>query len=288
VLDGLLITGRGVQVSGTRRREEGNQPPQTEGDLCELVIRHSTLVPGWGLLCDCEPEKPNEPSLELINSRAHITVEHSILGSIYVTADEVRTEPVKISISDSIVDATDAKYVAISSSGRKGRLLGHALLTIARCTVIGTVEVHAIELAENSIFVSPVLVGRRQQGCMRFCYVPPEESRTPRRYECQPDLVERPIQEKHAQHAFTDSERDERIEQARLRVIPKFNSLRYGVPTYCQLALTCATEISEGADDEAEMGVFHDLYQPQRLENLRARLDEYTPAGMDAGIIIAS
>jgi hypothetical protein len=36
------------------------------------------------------------------------------------------------------------------------------------------------------------------------------------------------------------------------------------------------------------MGVFHDLYQPQRYANLKARLDEYTPAGMDAGIIFAS
>ena len=36
------------------------------------------------------------------------------------------------------------------------------------------------------------------------------------------------------------------------------------------------------------MGVFHDLFQPQRAANLRARLDEYTPAGMDAGIIFAS
>ena len=288
MLDGLLITGRGVQVSGTRRRDTVNQPPQTEGDLCEVAIRHSTLVPGWGLLCDCEPEKPNEPSLELMNSRARITVAHSILGSIYVTADEVRTEPVKISISDSIVDATDATRVAIGSSGRKSRLLGHAVVTIARCTVIGTVEVHAIELAENSIFASPVLVGRRQRGCMRFCYLPPEKSRTPRRYACQPDLVERLIQETHAQHAISDAQRDEQIEQAWLRVIPQFNSLRYGVPTYCQLAVACATDISEGADDEAEMGVFHDLYQPQRLANLRARLDEYTPAGMDAGIIIAS
>jgi hypothetical protein len=36
------------------------------------------------------------------------------------------------------------------------------------------------------------------------------------------------------------------------------------------------------------MGAFHDLYQPQRAANLRARLDDYTPAGMDAGIIYAT
>jgi hypothetical protein len=36
------------------------------------------------------------------------------------------------------------------------------------------------------------------------------------------------------------------------------------------------------------MGVFHDLYQPQRAANLQARLDEFTPAGMDSGIIYAT
>jgi hypothetical protein len=33
------------------------------------------------------------------------------------------------------------------------------------------------------------------------------------------------------------------------------------------------------------MGAFHDLFQPQREDNLRTRLDEYTPAGTDAAIL---
>jgi hypothetical protein len=33
------------------------------------------------------------------------------------------------------------------------------------------------------------------------------------------------------------------------------------------------------------MGVFHDLFQPQREANLRARLAEFTPAGMNVGIV---
>jgi hypothetical protein len=36
------------------------------------------------------------------------------------------------------------------------------------------------------------------------------------------------------------------------------------------------------------MGVFHDLYQPQRLDNLAVRLSEFTPAGVDAGVIIVN
>ena len=83
-------------------------------------------------------------------------------------------------------------------------------------------------------------------------------------------------------------ERESAIAREQLRVRPQFNSIRYGTPTYCQLAGTCAEGIKRGADDESEMGVFHDLYQPQRTANLRARLEEYTPSGMDAGIIFAS
>ena len=47
-------------------------------------------------------------------------------------------------------------------------------------------------------------------------------------------------------------------------------------------------EITRGADDESELGVFHDLYQPERAASLRVRLDEFTPAGLDAGIFYAS
>ena len=36
------------------------------------------------------------------------------------------------------------------------------------------------------------------------------------------------------------------------------------------------------------MGVFHDLFEPQREANLRARLDEFTPAGAEAAVIFAS
>jgi len=61
--------------------------------------------------------------------------------------------------------------------------------------------------------------------------------------------------------------------------------MRYGSPVYCQLGFSCPEEITRGADDESEMGVFHDLFQPQRAINLRARLDEFTPAGMETGII---
>jgi hypothetical protein len=263
-LDGLLITGRGVQA---------------EGNLAEVCILHCTLVPGWELNDDCEPRRAAGASLELFNTSAVITIEHSIFGTIEVNQDEARMDPVRIRISDSILDATSPKLEALHGPGCP---VAPALLTIVRCTVLGFVKVHAIDLAENSIFYGLVTVARRQEGCMRFCYVPPG-SRTPRRYNCQPDLVMKAVEDNK-----DNTDKDSAKQREADRVRPLFNSMRYGTPTYCQLADACAEEIKRGADDESEMGVFHDLFQPQRAANLRARLDEFTPASMEAGIIYAS
>jgi hypothetical protein len=288
-LDGLLVTGRPVHI-------EGQEMEPRRGAVCpaEVNIRHCTLVPGWALDSECKPKRPAEPSLELFNVRASVHIEHSIVGSIQVNENAVKTDPIPIHVSDSILDATSDEGEAL---GAPGHLVAHTVLTIKRCTVFGIVDVHAIELAENSIFGNCLNVARRQLGCMRFCYVPPG-CRTPRRFDCQPDLAEK-LADKTAKEQIlklnpkaTEAEimaaQDRAREAARQRVCPQFTARRYGRPGYAQLAETCAEEIKRGADDESEMGVFHDLFQPQREANLRARLEEYTPAGMDAGIIFVS
>lgn len=280
-LDGLLIAGRGLQV---------------EGAIAGVIIRHSTLVPGWSLDPDCEPSQLEEPSLEITNAHPCVTIEHSIIGSIQVNIDEVRIDPLRIRLSDSILDATgsDCEGPACEAIGAAGSTIAHAVLTIVRSTVFGRIDTHAIELAENSIFMGTIRVARRQLGCMRFCYVRPV-SRTPKRYHCQPDLVEQLAENsliQTAEKAGQPKQDKAAIDAAKLleqeRVRPQFNSFRYGTPSYCQLAENCADEIKRGADDESEMGVFHDLFQPQREANLRVRLDEYIPARAEVGIIVSS
>jgi hypothetical protein len=194
-------------------------------------------------------------------------------------ADEVQSDPLALHLSDSIVDATRLERMAIGASTLP---LGFAVARIVRCTILGEVRVHAISLAENSIFMSHVCVGRRQVGCMRYCYVPPK-SRTPRRHRCQPDGVIAAVREQLPPEQSAPLEAREAQ-----RVRPRFTSIRYGVPAYCQLSCDCADEIRRGADDESELGAFHDLFLPQREANLRQRLDQFTPAGMDAGILFAN
>ena len=269
VLDGLVVTGRAVQVSGS---------------ISGVTIRHCTLVPGLGLECDCEPSRPAEPSLDILGSPDCVTIDHSIVGAIQVERDAVAANPLTLRISDSILDATDPQRLALSGVGRP---CADVVLFLERSTVIGALQAHRIELATDGLFLGAVTVCRRQSGCLRFCYAPPG-SRTPRRYQCQPDLVEQAIADDATRLQLTQAEQDALVAAARLRVEPKFSSLRYGRPQYGQLSLACAAEITAGADDQSEMGAFHDLYQPQRTANLRQRLNEYTPAETDVGIVFAN
>jgi hypothetical protein len=254
VLDGLLVGGRGIRVRGS---------------FSCFTIRHSTLIPGWDLTPSCDPRHPSEPSLELFNFEGRLTIDHSIIGAIQVNQDEVTTDPIDLRIDDSIVDATSLEREAI---GAPGYPVAHASATVRRSTILGRMQVHTMELAENSIFAGRVEVLRRQRGCVRFCSLAPG-SKTPRRFHCQPDL---------------DQVEESLRESEQLRLRPRFDSTRYGTPRYCRLSDDCAVEILRGADDESEMGVFHDLFEPQRAANLGTRLAEFTPAGVTAEIIYAS
>jgi hypothetical protein len=95
---------------------------------------------------------------------------------------------------------------------------------------------------------------------MRFSFVPPG-SRTPRRFHCAGDDP---------------------------RERPFHTSLRYGDPGYMQLRRSTVDAIRLGADDESEMGVTHELYAPQREDNLRIRMDEYLRFGLEAGFFYAT
>jgi hypothetical protein len=135
-----------------------------------------------------------------------------------------------------------------------------------RVTVLGKVLTHAVGLVENSIVDGCLCVERRQDGCVRFCWLGPD-SRTPQQFHCLPPTP--PPGQPQA-------------------IVPMFTSTRYGKPGYAQLAQSGPQQIRRGADDGSELGAFHDLFQPQREDNLRIRLGEYLPAGCDVGIVIVT
>jgi hypothetical protein len=212
---------------------------------------------------------------------SRVSIENSILGPIKIIQKPRPGEfnPVRLTLADSILDASSGEHAYDDR-------LAHSRLTVERSTILGNVRVYAIDLAENSIFQGKVRVAGRQVGCMRFCSLAMAPgSQTPRRYGCQPDLAERALRETDEWKESSNEARDAAEQQERQRVRPRFSSVRYGGdPDYCQLSQSCADEIRRGADDESEMGVFHDLFWPLREANLRARLEEYTPADMEPAI----
>ncbi len=259
-LDGITVTGRAVRV---------------EGDLRRLELRHVTLVPMRGEHSrDDDESSLADASLQLdrLSDDTEVSIEHSILGPIVV---EDRGELLPLCISDSILDGLGDKARVIWSGRAGNRVAAHVALQIRRSTVFGEVHAHAIDLAEDAIFTGCVHVERRQRGCMRFCSLHCGEA-TPRRFHCQPDQA---IADAGAQ---TDEERARRI--ARL-VQPVFDSRRYGDPEYARLADHTDVAVRRGAHDESEMGVFHDLFTPQRMTRLRDTLREFVPADAEVGVL---
>ena len=254
VIDGLVLSGGALQLAAA-----------SDDEPRELVLRDCTLLPGLVLNSDGSGISPGAASLIIGHLFARVTLERCITGPLQVVAG------VEVFIHDCIVDAGDATNVAFDANGAGGP---GAELTVTESTVIGKVHTQLMRLASNSLFFAglgplpaetwkaPVLAERRQEGCVRFCYLP-SGSITPRPFRCVPDT-------------------------AHPGVLPQFTSLRYGDPGYGQLRRASGKAILEGADDGGEMGVMHALFQPQRETNLRLRLDEYLRFGLHAGIFYAT
>ena len=243
-LNGLLIAKRPLRI----------------GRLGRLRLQHCTLVPGMSFNTD----DTAAPSLIVEADDVEVTIERSILGKLRSSMES------RVTIRDSILDAGDRGSTAYAApvNGADG-----GVLTIARCTVIGTVHTREVSLGENSIFLGTLTATRRQLGCVRFSFVP-AGSQVPRCYRCQP--------------VVPAGASIEQAKSAEARVAPIFTSLRYGDPGYCQLARRTPDEVRRGAEDESEMGVFSRLQQPQREDNLRIRLDEYLRVGLEAGIFLVT
>lgn len=269
---GLGVTYAGDPAAPTRDAELTLSGLLVEGhvsvgvrSLRKLHILHSTLVPGRTLEDEGHPPAPAQPSVVVAgpNDSLRVEIESSIVGGIRMPA-----ETRGLAAVDSIIDSAEPAVAAIAPPGGT---YGPSS-TIERTTVFGTVAVRELRLASETIFVDRVRTQRRQAGCVRFSYVPPG-SETSRRYRCQPDLA--------LEHNPPAAEQD----RIRLRLRPGFTSVQYGKPAYGQLALTCPAQIRTGAENGAEMGAFNQLEQPQREANLRLRLDEYMPFGLEAGLI---
>jgi len=267
-LSGLLVEG-GIHVQGEMQR---------------LRILHTTLVPGRALQEDGTPVT-TLPSVIVdavdgagatINAGFRLQLAFSITGPLRLPnhADSVV-------ILDSIVDGLGDAAIAATGTNNEPGPPG----TLERVTIFGRSFFRKLPLASEVIFTDPVLADQQQGGCVRFSSVH-HQSVTPQRYRCQPDLeIAIQIEKANQIAPLTPAQRAALIAQIRSRMVPSFTSIHYGDPGYAQLRLSCPVEIRTGAEDGSEMGVYCHLKQPQRETNLRIRLEEYLPFGLDPGII---
>jgi hypothetical protein len=107
--------------------------------------------------------------------------------------------------------------------------------------------------ASNTLFDRPLTAARKQEGCLRYCALPPG-SEGPRRHRCAP-------------------EGDRAVFVAR----------RVSAPGFGQLSRAAPATILQGAEDRQEIGVGFANRDPARLANLADAITEFSPFGMTAG-----
>ena len=252
------------------------------GDLGKLRLLHSTLVPGRQLDGDGNPistdasviVEPADGSGERINLQLRVEAAFAIVGQLTVPETAAG-----IWLLDCIVQGIEPAALSDSTGAFA------APLVVERSTLIGRVQVKSLQASE-AIFASTVTARRTQNGCVRFSYVAPG-SVTPRRFRCQPDVA---IADAIAAAIEIDpllslAAQQQIGQDVQSRVVPSFSTTRYGQPAFAQLLLSSPVEIRTGAEDGSEMGAFCHLKQPQRESNLKIRLQEYLPFGLELAVV---
>jgi hypothetical protein len=264
VLNGLVLGGAAGLAPASPApaalvHVPASRPDGTANLLGGIGLTDCTLVPGWSASPDGQPAFGTAPGLIAEPPGVTVSITRSILGAI--RAHGLAT----VAATDSIIDATDrtlAAYAALDGAS------GGAALTLSGCTVVGKVHAGLLSLVSDSIIWAALAAGdtwaaglvadRKQDGCVRFSFLPCGAV-TPRRFEC-------------VEHALAGPQ-------------PLFSALRYGRPGYLKLLAGTDDVIRRGADDAGEMGAFHFVLAPQRETDLNIRIQEYLPVGLEYGLI---
>lgn len=253
-LSGLLVVCDALELGAT-------------GGQARVSLLDVTLAP-FAVDGDCAPAPLMARAVAsagdaLVSAQLELRLERAVTGPIRIEAVSAGgVLESTLSLADSIVDAGDETLALAADRA-----------TIVRSTVLGDCLATVLS-ADNALFTGVLSVQRVQEGCVRYSYVP-AASRTARRHRCQPET---------AVHAAPPEARSRVL----ARVRPFFTSTRFGDPAYAELHAGAPAEITAGADDESELGAFHDLFRPQCLQNLQAALQEYLRFGLEAGLVVVN
>lgn len=244
------------------------------GDLARLDLAHTTVAGGVRV----------GVATGGLNTALEIALTSCVSGQI-ATRTEAGVDPGRSTVAGvrargSVLAAPEPRAAvgeADAGSPAFAVDLRGAVVRLDRCTLLGGLRCRTLE-ADDSLLdpdggdpTRVVDVEVRQEGAVRFCYVP-ETAPVPRRYACQPD------------RAIAAAPRDRAATSARLR--PVYVSRTLGTPGYLALADTCAPELLAAAADGGEPGVWHDLGHTHRMAALAAAIPPSLRPGLQAGAIV--
>jgi hypothetical protein len=148
----------------------------------------------------------------------------------------------KLTITDSIVQATVKTTEALKLTG--------GCVMLKAVTILGAIRVHRL-FATDSIVTGDARVTDVQSGCFRFSAAGVGRQ-VPAPYRC------------------CRLEPDQGL----------FKSEHFGDPDFARLADTAPPPLRSGGEDNLEMGAFNKLRDPVKLDNLKAKVQEYLPFGL--------
>lgn len=242
-LSGLLLQG-GVSLSNDTR----------------LTIRDCTLLPP-------SDSASTAPITAAAGMNVAIVIENSIVPAFTLPASA------KLSISDSIVDPFGLPAAIASPDGAPDG----PVLSILRSTILGPITATRLVLAEDSLFMAPVVLAEPDLGVFRYSYAA-EGSILPPAYRAQPMLA---LAEAAAELGLPGP--DALPPDIRAAVIaavtPRFTSIVLPQAGFAQLTLDTAAQIAGGASDGGAMGAFNRLHETQMRRVLLRLLVRFVPLG---------
>ncbi|MGH7392388.1 MAG: hypothetical protein ACREM3_23470, partial [Candidatus Rokuibacteriota bacterium] len=187
--------------------------------------------------------EPRSVTLTLAPAAAGAVLEiRSCIAGVVSASADVE----RVAVSDSIVQ--HPQVVTDDPGGHLALGAAHRV-ELERTTVLGRLEAGRL-LASNSLLYGAHVVADAEASCLRYSryHVTPASVRT---FRCTP-------------------------------ASPIFLSLRFGDPGYGHVHPNSAEPLRRGAEEGGEMGAFHGAGLPWREQNVRLKLEEYLPAGLEA------
>ncbi len=195
------------------------------------------------------------------NAFLDVQLRGSLLGPVYLPGHTSRLE-----VSDCVLHGEEGRPAL---GGEDTRSPGPST-RLTRTTVLGSVHVESLSLAEDCLFTHDVEVHHVQTSMLRYCALPWASRNLPR-HRCL--LFSAPLEATGGAPG-----------EATIASSPEFVSLSPGEPGYARLADVGPEELRNGAREGGEFGVYHPLQEERRLTALRGVLEEYLPAGLSAGV----